>query len=378
MNSIDPNEIVGPGGYAAMNYNFDNIAYPYQIFFENLKTATAPAQEVFVYDTLDLAKYDISSFFFGNISFGNRIVYVEPGLKAFTKDIDLRPAKNIILRINARLDTQTGIARWSFASLDPVTMGLTEDPFGGFLPPNVTSPEGEGYVSFTVRLKPNLPHASVISNKATIVFDLNAPIRTNTWVNAIDRVPPTSVVSPLPAQTTRTTFMVNWIGTDQHSGVKSYTVFVSKNGATPYVWLLNTHLKSSLFDGGSGGNTYRFYSLATDSIGNQEVFSGTYHTTTTILATSVEDKQGMVDYFKVYPNPAREQLTVDLQVSRNAELRLMIHDVLGRQLLFQRIDAQAGDVKQYLIDVSHFDKGAYVCLLETPDGRVTRKIMIQR
>ncbi|MDP2424220.1 MAG: T9SS type A sorting domain-containing protein, partial [Bacteroidales bacterium] len=255
---------------------------------------------------------------------------------------------------------------------------LTEDPFGGFLPPNVTSPEGEGYVSFTVRLKANLPHASVISNKATIVFDLNAPIRTNIWVNAIDRVPPTSTVSPLPAQTTHTTFMVNWNGTDQHSGVKSYSIYVSKNGAAPEVWKLNTQQKSSLFDGITGGNTYRFYSLATDSIGNQEVFNGTYHTTITILATSADDKQGMVDYFKVYPNPARDQLTVDLQVSRPAEVRLVILDVLGRQLLHQRIDAQAGDVGQFLIDISKFDKGAYFCVLETPEGRVARTIMIQR
>lgn len=378
VNSFDPNEIVGPSGYAALNYNLDNIAYPYIIYFENLKTATAPAQEVFIYDTLDLTKYDASSFYFGNIGFGNRIVYIESGLKQFTKDIDLRPSKNIILRINARFDTQTGVAQWSFASLDPITMGLTEDPFGGFLPPNVSSPEGEGYVSFTSKLKPNLPHATVISNKATIIFDLNAPINTNTWVNAIDRVPPVSRVNALPAQTTQTSFMVNWSGTDQHSGVRSYSVFVSKNGAAPEMWLIDTQKKQDLFNGIAVGNTYRFYSLATDSIGNKEVFSGSYHTSTTILPSSTDDKQGIVDYFRVYPNPARDQITVDLQITKQVEVKLIIKDVFGRQLLQQKYSATAGNVHQFLIDVSKFEKGPYICVLETPEGSVARKIMIQQ
>lgn len=66
---------------------------------------------------------------------------------------DLRPAKNLLVRIEASLNN-TGLARWTFTSIDPDTgQPLPADDPDGFLPPNVNSPEGEGSVSFIVKPK---------------------------------------------------------------------------------------------------------------------------------------------------------------------------------------------------------------------------------
>src|SRR6185369_12783301 len=53
----------------------------------------------------------------------------------------------------------------------------------GYPPPNVTSPEGEGEMLFTVSLKPGPGLGTTVCNNASIVFDFNAPIVTNDFCN---------------------------------------------------------------------------------------------------------------------------------------------------------------------------------------------------
>jgi hypothetical protein len=373
VTSFDPNEIVGPGGFTDKNYNFDDINFPYIIYFENLDDATAPAQEVFVYDTLDVSKFDLTTFEFGNISFGDTIIYVEPGLKSYTNDIDLRPAKDLILRINGRLDMETAVVRWSFVSLDPATMDLTEDPFGGFLPPNVNSPEGEGYVSFNIKLKVGLDHGTVIENQATIIFDLNKPITTNIWVNAIDREPPVSAVNALDAEV-HPPFLVSWEGHDDHSGIKYYSVYYSKDGGEPVLWKLNTRHKTDLFTGETG-SVYRFYSEATDSIGNQEYKGGAYDTMTTVLVSAREAARS-VSKFDVFPNPANDRLNVSWHSTMTTEVWFVVYDVFGKEHR-RTFLGPAGYGEQVLtIDISQWENGIYFCVLEYAGGREVRKVVV--
>ncbi len=374
VTSFDPNEIVGPGGYTDKNYNFDDINYPYIIYFENLDDATAPAQEVFVYDTLDVNKFDLSTFEFGNISFGDTIIYVEPGLKSYTNDIDLRPDKDIILRINGRLDTLAAVVKWSFVSLDPATMDLTEDPFGGFLPPNVNGPEGEGFVSFNIRLKEGLDHGTVIENKATIIFDLNEPITTNVWVNAIDREPPVSAVEPLENEEFPM-FLVSWDGQDVDSGIKHYSIFYSKDGGEPVLWKLNTRHKKDLFYG-EVGSVYRFYSEATDSIGNQENKSGVYDTSTTIIVSSPDVAMPEESFF-LYPNPAKELLHVSWKSNVTKQLWFVVYDVFGKEHIRKHLGISDTHEQSFSINISQWEKGVYFCVMEHPSGRIVRKIIVQ-
>ncbi len=182
-NSFDPNDKVGPNGPGGF---VDGLApIPYTVFFENLATATAAALEVVITDQLDTAKLALETFSFGPITLGLREVSPPPGLTSFTTDVDFRPAQDLLVRIEADLDAGSGIATWKFTALDPATGELPEDPTNGFLPPNVTAPEGEGSVLFTISPKPGLALGSSICNDARIVFDFNAPIDTPEWCNTI-------------------------------------------------------------------------------------------------------------------------------------------------------------------------------------------------
>jgi hypothetical protein len=49
-------------------------------------------------------------------------------------------------------------------------------------------PASHGFVEFSIEQKPNLPDGSVIFNYADIIFDVNAPVRTNTIFHTIGRL----------------------------------------------------------------------------------------------------------------------------------------------------------------------------------------------
>lgn len=219
-------------------------------------------------DNLDGTKLDLTTFSFGPIRFANRQITPPPGLEQFSSDVDLRPDKNLIVRIRAGLDA-TGRASWYFGSIDPATGRLTENPLGGFLPPNVNPPQGEGSVVFTVMPKKGLATGTQVQNKARIVFDVNSPIDTPEWFNTLDKTKPASQVLPLAATHTSPNFTVEWAGTDEDSGILDYTVFVSEDGGPFTPFLINTTATSGDFTG-KPGRAYAFCSIARDQTGNLE------------------------------------------------------------------------------------------------------------
>jgi uncharacterized repeat protein (TIGR01451 family) len=269
VRSFDPNDKIGPDRHGPEGYVSASGPFSYAVFFENLETATAASQEVVVSDQLDTGTLDLTTFNLGPIAFGDTLVVPPPGLGQYTTDVDLRPANNLIVRINASLDMATGLVTWRFTSLNPMTMLPTEDPLAGFLPPNVTSPEGQGSVLFTMMPKQDLPTGTEIRNEATIVFDQNAPINTPEWFNTLDNTKPESQVLSLAATQSSPIFTVQWAGSDVGSGILNYSIFVSENGSSFTAWLTNTATTSANFTG-QEGKTYAFYSIAHDQTGNRE------------------------------------------------------------------------------------------------------------
>ena len=85
--SWDPNAKSGPQGFGDMGYVTANTPMPFGVFFENLDTATAPAQEVLITDQLDTANLDLSTFSLGPISFGATTVVPPPGLSSYLTEV---------------------------------------------------------------------------------------------------------------------------------------------------------------------------------------------------------------------------------------------------------------------------------------------------
>lgn len=63
------------------------------------------------------------------------------------------------------------------------------------LPDSSTNePESNGYFNFSVKINPNIPIGTVISNKAGIYFDFNQPVITNTVINTIKEISVTNSI----------------------------------------------------------------------------------------------------------------------------------------------------------------------------------------
>jgi PKD repeat protein len=373
--SRDPNEMVGPMGFGSSNYVQKNDIFPYTILFENKNTATAPAHDVFITDTLDLRVFDISNFGFGSFGWGDTILY-PPGnkLKEFSMDIDLRPEINLITRVSAKLDTLTGIIRWEFLSLNTSTLDLEEDPDLGFLPPNNKSPEGEGFVSFTVGLKKELKTNAEIRNKASIVFDTNEPIITNEYLNILDLDEPESSVYPL-GETTDSRFPVSWTGTDKGSGIQGYSIYVLENDTLLKSWRINTNETSAIFEGEVGSN-YKFFSLAIDNVNLSEINTGRYDASTTITV-DVEEFDLMKDKLTVWPNPVKDNLNVTFN---NAPCGMYVVELISTSGLVVHSRLYSDIMLQNGLNISVADcaPGQYVLRIVFGNKTETRKIVVQQ
>jgi RHS repeat-associated protein len=264
--SADPNDITGPNGFGAGGFITPGLTLPYTIDFENLATANGPAQTVVVAQQLS-PNLDWSTFQLGAIGFGSTVINVPAGRDSYSTQIDAQATLGLLVDVTAGINLSTGLVTWTFTSIDPTTLDLTSNPLAGFLPPDVTPPEGEGFVSYTIKPKANLGSDGVVSAQATVVFDTNPPINTPTLVNTLDVTPPTSSVNPLPPTTTGTSFTVSWSGSDPGGpGIANYNVFVSEDGGPFQPLLLDTTQTSTTFTG-QLGHTYGFMSVATDSLG---------------------------------------------------------------------------------------------------------------
>jgi hypothetical protein len=129
-------------------------------------------------------------------------------------------------------------------------------------------PAGEGTFLINVEPKEGLSDGTTIGNAATVKFDNNPLITTNTWIDTVDNTPPISSVDALPPVERSGTFSMTWAGTDT-SGVVGYDIYVSENGEAPTRLGETTGNTQTLFTG-SPGNTYSFYTVARDGAGNVE------------------------------------------------------------------------------------------------------------
>ena len=177
--------------------------------------------------------------------------------------------------VDADFDPLTGLLTWTFTSIDPTTLGI---PVGnveeGFLPPDTTPPEGEGFISYVVDPKSTDTTGTVIDAQGTVIFQAGLPdqssLNTPEISNTIDDGPPTSSVSGA-AGLSPATFTVNWSGQDDPggSGIAHYNVYVSDDDGPFTLWQSNTTQTSATYTG-QNGHTYGFYSVATDNVGNQQ------------------------------------------------------------------------------------------------------------
>ena len=246
VSSWDPNEMCGPVGYGDEGYISETKTINYQILFENKKEATAPAYRIRISDVLDENVFDVNTVRFGSTSHEG-------------------------IQYNWKMSREGNKLSWDIEGIE--------------LPPNVNAPEGEGYVTFSVDLKPGLPTGTQIKNKATIIFDYNAPIETNEYVNTLDLVPPTGRVQAVSSNNNEIT--VNCSGEDSESGISYYKYYYSVGGGD-FQLLAENSLPEITFpiEEGRNANDYTFCVVAVDNVGNTQLTLSEPYS----IGTSVNDK----------------------------------------------------------------------------------------
>lgn len=268
----DPNDILGPEGFGPERWTAGDVPLRYTIRFENDPVfATAPAQEVFITQQLD-PDLDFRTFRLGDFGFGDLVVDVPENRAFYNTRLDLRETLGLFVDVSAGIDVATGMAFWQLTSIDPATGDPPANALLGFLPPNLTPPEGEGFVTYSVRPRSGGLGGARIDAFATIIFDTQGPIETPPIFNTLDVSAPVSAVQPLIALETNVTFLISWSGGDPAGGsaIASYDIFVSTDDGTYELLLANTADISAYFTG-ERGRQYAFYSIARDNAGNREV-----------------------------------------------------------------------------------------------------------
>lgn len=265
----DPNDIRGYQAPSESKYIGKGVtdAY-YTIEFENdPEIANASAHHIVVTDTLDGTYLDLSSFSPTGIKLGSKDVMLD-GEPSFVKTIDMRPAINVLAQVSLDYDTKKGIARWDFISLDPMTMEPTDHVMMGILPVNYDG-EGQGEVTFDIKLKADLPDGVEISNRAAIVFDNEAPIITPTWTNVVDTIAPTSTIAACEARND-STMILHFEASDNRSGVWKYDLYAQEGTEAPWIKVAEDVESDQYEFKGFSGINYGFCVVATDSAGNVE------------------------------------------------------------------------------------------------------------
>ena len=346
LTSNDPNDITGPTGITEQRYIPAGQAMNYLIRFENKADADLPAMFVHVYDTLDVKKYDLRTFEFGNIQIGDTVLMVPPLKTSYYREYDLRPRLNYLVGITAELDTVSGIAHWFFETLNPDTRTAVEDAEAGFLPPNINMPEGEGSVSFSVRLKDNLQHKTVVVNQADIIFDYNETIPTNRWENRLDLISPVSSVAI--EQLSDSTFKVKWTGADTESGVHYHKLYAKINDGEFFP--LGNYFSKEMICMATPDTLYSFYVEAVDYVGNAERKPALAEASIKLSSTGipkVEKTQLMI-----YPNPVKDELRIRNYESGDGDIE--IYDIYGKKMVNGK-----WSMVNYSMDVSALPNGMY-------------------
>ena len=374
LTSFDPNAIYGEDGAGDEGFIRRAGALHYEVLFENVDTAEANAQIVQIDLTLDPTKFDLSRTELGAVSFGGNTYFLRQDRHEYFTDIDLRPAENLIVRVQGKIDTLTGESNWQFTSLDPETMDFPQGFDEGFLPPNRTSPEGEGSVSFTTYLLPEVASGDSLGAQALIYFDDNEPIATNVWSNIVDEDFPQSELSQVVETIDDTTFVISYSANDPTSSIDKIMLSYREAGEA---W---NPARITLEPDGNNqiniqpGVTYEFYVTSQDIVGNREDKPQRAELTILNGLVGTTSAERPVTGLSVYPNPSRGEvlwlrLPEEVRQSMNTArpLDAVLVDMQGKVVLRRRLSWDGANGATLPVD--GLTAGAYVLTLRDAAGR---------
>lgn len=108
---------------------------------------------------------------------------------------------------------------------------------------------------------------------------------------------------------------------------------------------------------------------------NNELYAGTYGRglwiSPLVMGTAGVNDRILEDNVKIYPNPATSQFTIELPKTIKSEIR--VFDITGKLLIYE---ADALISNKYTVDISTLTTGTYFVRLNSEEGSVTKKLLI--
>ena len=224
IHSTDPNAITGPEGFGSKRYVAPGEKLDYTVYFENISTATASAQEIRVTNPLS-PDLDWSTFEMGEVTLGSQTELGLVGKKSANMEVALK-GTTYQMKVTCTLNQTAGVVEWYLRIVDKTTEdGWPEKAEDGLLPPNNSKGDGEGHLVYSIKVKADAEAGSVIHNSATIIFDTNAPIETDpSWWNTVYTEEPDEV---LEGEFDNRENTLSWADTDTAS---SYDLYIWEDG----------------------------------------------------------------------------------------------------------------------------------------------------
>ncbi|MCI0535453.1 MAG: putative Ig domain-containing protein, partial [Verrucomicrobiales bacterium] len=257
----------GPSGFGESNFVPTGLNLPFTVRFEQIADATDAVNEIRILQQLD-TDLDPRSFRLSDIHLGN-LQLALPDRASFTGEFDFSETLGYVVQITAGVDVESRLATWLIRAIDPDTgLTLRGRNLQTNQPQGLLLPGGSGVVGYTIEASDAAVTGATISSTARVIYNADAPLDSNTHEAVLDALAPTTVVDVRQAGATYT---VNWTATDDSlgSGVKEYTVYVSRDGG-PFILHVRRTTDTGLVYEGVEDSVTTFLVRAQDNAGNVE------------------------------------------------------------------------------------------------------------
>ena len=145
------------------------------------------------------------------------------------------------------------------------------------------------------------------------------------------------------------------------------------DGPTTSSPLIGAYSGNSLPNGGTVVSTASSITVrqVSDATANAAGFEANW-----TCAVGLEQYDVNTGHLALYPNPARDQVTIDYVCGQDcSEMRLSITNTIGQEVFIKSING--GRSFKEAIDVSQLSHGVYTVSVNTPNGRIVKKLVIQ-
>ena len=86
--------------------------------------------------------------------------------------------------------------------------------------------------------------------------------------------------------------------------------------------------------------------------------------------------EATINNLAVYPNPSRDIFNVSFHIRDLQDLRVRILNVIGEELINENLEQFIGEYTKQ-INLSNNAKGIYFLEIETNDGMINKKLILQ-